>query len=132
MDHTLVHFEIPADEPDRAIAFYKGLFGWDFRCWEGGKEPYWMVSTVPTDEKGRPSRQGVNGGLMKKHHPQQPWANYFSVECVDEYGKKAEALGGQIVLPKTAVPGMGWFLYIKDTEGNIFGIWESDPTAAAA
>jgi predicted enzyme related to lactoylglutathione lyase len=131
MDHTLCHFEIPADEPERAIAFYRGLFGWDFQCWEGGGIPYWIVRTVPTDETGRPTRPGVNGGLMKKQNPQQPWANYFLVECVDEAGKKAEALGGQIVLPKTPVPGMGWFLYIKDTEGNIFGVWQSDPNAAA-
>jgi predicted enzyme related to lactoylglutathione lyase len=132
MDHTLCHFEIPADEPERAIAFYRKLFGWDFHCHEGGATPYWLISTVPTDEQGRPARPGVNGGLMKKMHPAQPWANYFLVESADDYGKKAESLGGQIVMPKTAVPGMGWFLYIKDTEGNIFGVWESDPNAAAA
>lgn len=131
MDHTLCHFEIPADDPERAITFYKGLFGWEITPWTGGEHPYWMVNTVPVDEKGLPTRPGVNGGLMKKHHPQQPWANYFMVEDVAAYGEKAVALGGTIALPKTPVPGMGWFLYIKDTEGNIFGVWETDPNAGA-
>ena len=60
-------------------------------------------------------------------HPQQPFANYISVDSVDEYGAKAEALGGQVVMPKTPVPGMGWFLYFKDPEGNILGLWQHDP-----
>jgi predicted enzyme related to lactoylglutathione lyase len=67
---------------------------------------------------------------MKKHHPSQPWANYISVDDVDTFTEKALSLGGQVALPKTAVPGMGWFAYLKDTEGNIFGIWAADPTAA--
>lgn len=130
MDHTIVHFEIPADDPERAAVFYRGLFGWEINRW--GEAEYWMVQTVPTDETGRPTRQGLNGGLMKKQNPQQPFANYVSVESVEEYGKKAEALGAQIAMPKTPVPGMGWFLYIKDTEGNILGLWENDPKAGAA
>lgn len=131
MDHTIVHFEIPAEEPERAITFYRGLFGWDFHPWGGPEPTYWLISTVPTDESQRPIRQGVNGGLMKRHHPQQPWANYISVEDVDAYTAKALELGGQVALPKTAVPGMGWFVYLKDTEGNIFGIWADDPNAGA-
>ena len=128
MDHTVVHFEIPADEPERAVSFYQSLFGWDIKPW-GDPPTYWLVSTVPTDATGKPSRQGVNGGLMKKMHPQQPFANYIGVEDVEAFGAKAESLGGQIVVPKTPVPGMGWFLYIKDTEGNILGLWCDDPKA---
>ncbi len=131
MDHTIVHFEIPADDPERAIAFYEGMFGWKIQPW-GDPPTYWLVSTVPTDESGKPTRQGVNGGLMKKMHPQQPYANYIGVEDVEAFGAKAEELGGQIVFPKTAVPGMGWFLYIKDPEGNVMGLWADDPQAGIA
>jgi uncharacterized protein len=131
VDHTICHFEIPVDDLDRAEAFYKSLFGWQIKQWGGPDSPIRMVGTVPSDEKGAPTRPGVNGMLIKKQHPDQPFANYVSVESVDEYGKKAEALGGQIVMPKTPVPGMGWFLYIKDTEGTILGLWELDPTAGA-
>ena len=132
MDHTICHFEIPADEPKRAAEFYRKLFDWDIREWESPdkKAEIHMVSTVPSDETGRPTRQGVNGMILKRQHPQHPFANYISVECVEEYGAKAVALGGQVIMPKTAVPGMGWFLYFMDTEGNIFGLWEEDQAAA--
>ena len=130
MDHTICHFEIPVDDLSRAGTFYADLFGWKMEPWGGPDPIIWMAQTVPTDEKGTPIRPGVNGMLIKKQHPQQPFANYISVEDVNEYGSKAEALGGQIIMPKTPVPGMGWFLYFKDTEGNILGLWQLDPTAA--
>ena len=134
MDHTICHFEIPADDLKRAGAFYKELFGWGMQPWSAdGSEPIiWMVKTVPTDEKGAPVRPGVNGMLIKKQHPQHPFANYVNVESVDEYAAKAVELGGAIALPKMPVPGMGYFLYIKDTEGNILGLWENNPSAGAA
>src|SRR2546428_8918775 len=67
MDHTVVHFEIPADDPERAAKFYRELFGWEISRWGNpagaGEGPeYWMVRTVPTDAKGQPTRPGVNGG----------------------------------------------------------------------
>src|SRR5581483_1173785 len=97
------HFEIPADDPKRAAKFYRELFDWDIREWgsSDNKAEIQMVKTVPSDETGRPVRPGVNGMILKRQHPQQPFATYISVENVDEYGAKAEKLGGQIVLPKT-------------------------------
>src|SRR3989441_13234384 len=67
MDHPVVHFEIPADDPERAAKFYRELFGWEISRWGNpagaGEGPeYWMVRTVPTDAKGQPTRPGVNGG----------------------------------------------------------------------
>jgi predicted enzyme related to lactoylglutathione lyase len=137
VDHTIVHFEIPAEDPERAAAFYRKLFGWEINKWQG-KGPddpsaameYWMVSTVPTDERGMPVRPGINGGILRRKHPQQPSANYVGVESVETFARQAEALGAQVVVPKTPVPGMGWFLYLKDTEGNIFALWETDRNAA--
>ena len=82
MDHTVVHFEIPADDPERAAKFYRELFGWDINRWEGaasGVSEYWMVKTVPTDAAGQPTAPGVNGGLMRRMMPGQllstmlPW-----------------------------------------------------------
>lgn len=131
MDHTVVHFEIPAEEPERAVTFYQGLFGWNIQKWgdaSSGME-YWMISTVPTDDQGRPTRPGINGGLMRRKDPKQPFANFISVESVDQFLAKATELGGEVALPKMPVPGMGWFGYFKDTEGNIIGLWENDPNA---
>ncbi len=128
MDHTICHFEIPADDLSRAADFYRGLFGWNIQPYD--PEKIWMVATVPTDETGKQERPGVNGMLIKKQHPQHPFANYILVEDIDAFAKKAEELGGVIAMPKTAVPGMGWFLYFKDPEGNIMGMWQPDQSAA--
>jgi predicted enzyme related to lactoylglutathione lyase len=131
MDHTVVHFEIPADEPERAAKFYRELFGWEINRWEGteGME-YWMVQTVPTDPQGMPVRPGVNGGLMRRMFPAQAPVNYISVANVDEFVGKAERLGAKVLMGKHPVPGMGWFAQMADTEGNVFAVWETDPNAA--
>jgi predicted enzyme related to lactoylglutathione lyase len=131
MDHTIVHFEIPANDPERAAKFHRELFGWDIQKWaSGGAGEYWMVSTVPMDAKGQPVRPGVNGGLMRRQRPDQPPVNYINVESVDEYAKKGTRLGAEQVMPKTPVKGMGWFAWLKDTEGNVFGIWQTDEKAS--
>ena len=131
MQHTVVHFEIPADDPERAITFYRGLFGWRIQklSVDGGLE-YWSVGTVPVDAHRQPQGPGVNGGLMRRRHPDQPPVNYIGVESVDECAAKAQRLGAREVLPKTAVKGMGWFAYLRDTEGNVFAIWQRDGAAA--
>jgi predicted enzyme related to lactoylglutathione lyase len=138
MDHTIVHFEIPADQPARAAQFYRELFGWDISRFEGSSEgmeyrpegfEYWMVKTVPTDAQGQPTRPGVNGGLMRRMFPGQAPVNYINVPNVDEFVRKAERLGAKVLMGKSPVPGMGWFAQLSDTEGNVFAIWETDANA---
>ncbi len=134
MDHTIVHFEIPADDPERAAKFYRELFGWQIDRYAGsgekGMPDYWMVQTVPTDAEGRPGRPGVNGGLMRRMMPGQTPVNYIAVANVVEFTQRAEKLGAKVVVPKMPVPSMGWFAQLTDTEGNIFAIWETDSAAA--
>jgi predicted enzyme related to lactoylglutathione lyase len=138
MAHTIVHFEIPADNPERAAKFYRELFGWDIQRFEGSSEgmeyrdkdfEYWMVKTVPTDASGRPTEPGVNGGLMRRMYPNQPSINYINVESVDDFVRKAERLGAKVLMGKSPVPGMGWFAQLHDTEGNLFAVWETDSNA---
>jgi predicted enzyme related to lactoylglutathione lyase len=133
MEHTIVHFEIPADQPERAATFYREMFGWDIKQFEGsvaGGMEYWMVRTVPTDGQGRPTVPGVNGGLMRRMYPNQPLVNYINVESVDESVRRAERLGAKVLMGKTPVPGMGWFAQLTDTEGNLFAVWETDMSSA--
>ncbi|MBA3444242.1 MAG: VOC family protein [Gemmatimonadales bacterium] len=131
MEHTVVHFEIPADQPERAVKFYSELFGWEIKHM-GGPMDYWLVETVPTDAEGQPTRPGVNGGLMRRMMPEQTPVNYIGVDSVDEFARKAERLGAKVIVPKMPVPGMGWFAQLTDTEGNVFAIWETDPTSGQA
>ncbi len=110
---SIVHFEIPADDLDRAREFYTNLFGWKIESFSG--MDYMMIDTF-----------GPGGGMMTRVHPGQQITDYFGVPSVDEYAVKVEELGGKVLMPKTAVPGMGYFVICQDTEGNVFGIWEMD------
>ena len=117
-----VHFEIPADNPDRAIAFYQAVFGWTFQKWEGPM-PYWLITTGPAGEPG------INGGLLPRRDPAQPCVNTVGVANLDESLATVAAHGGACVVPKMAVPGVGWLAYCKDTEGHIFGMMQPDAAA---
>ena len=124
VDHTIVHFEIPADDVQRLRSFYSKLFGWKIEKTLGPVE-YWSIETVPVDNKGEPIRRGVNGGMMKRQNPQHKPVNYILVGSVDEYSKKIETLGGKVIVPKMEVHGIGWWALALDPEGNQFAILES-------
>ena len=123
-DHTIAHFEIPADDVERLRKFYATVFGWKIEKWSG-PSGYWTITTVPVNEKGELVRPGVNGGLMKKQNPQHEPTNYILVESVDEYAQKIQKLGGKILVPKSEVPGVCWWAQAADPEGNEFAIMES-------
>ena len=123
VDHTVVHFEIPADDVEKLGNFYRKLFGWKIIRMPGPAE-YWGIQTVPVDEQGVPLRNGVNGGMVKRQNPEHKPVNYINVESVDEYSKKIEELGGRIVVPKMEVPGVGWWALAMDPNGNQFAIME--------
>jgi hypothetical protein len=138
MDHMIVHFEIPADQPERAAKFYRELFGWEISRYEGPTEgmdyrdenfEYWTVKTVPSEAEGHPTQPGVNGGLMRRMFPGQVPVNYILVDDVDEFIGKAERLGAKVLMGKSPVTGMGWFAQLTDTEGNVFAIWQTDSNA---
>jgi len=123
----VVHFEIHADDPARAVKFYEKLFGWSFQKWEGPME-YWMVITGPDSEPG------INGGLLKRQGTidGQAVIAYVCtayVPSVDASVTTALENGGTLAVPKMAVPGVGWLAYCKDTEGNIFGMMQADESA---
>jgi len=120
MDRTIVHFEIPANDPAKLSQFYSKLFGWTFEKFGGSETEYWMIKTKAKDED-----VGVNGGMMKKMDPNQRPLNYVLVESVDDFSKKLVQLGGKIVMPKREIPNMGQFAVALDPEGNGFGIYES-------
>ena len=122
---SVVHFEIPADDVERARKFYGGLFGWKIEKFAGlSPMDYWTVMT------GREEGQmGIDGGLMKRQDPSQQTIVYIDVPSVDEYLKKVVSLGGQTCVPKTAIPGMGYVAVCLDPEHNGFGLWENDTNA---
>ncbi|HTC23071.1 MAG TPA: VOC family protein [Gemmatimonadales bacterium] len=117
-----IHFEIPADSPERAIGFYQQVFGWQFQKWEGPM-PYWLVKTGANGP-------GIDGGLLPRGYPGQGTVNTIDVGSCDEFVRKVEKAGGKVSVPKMAIPGVGWLAYCTDPEGNTFGIMQNDPKAA--
>lgn len=115
----VVHFEISADEPQRAIDFYAKVFDWQVQKWEGPQD-YWLLQTG--------EGQGIDGGLMKRQPEFPGTVNSIDVPSVDEFSEKVTASGGRVVMPKMALPGVGYLAYCSDTEGNIFGLFQTDPS----
>jgi uncharacterized protein len=122
----IVHFEIPVDDLDRARAFY-AVFGWNLQEWpmpDGSM--YIGVHTTPIDEKTRqPLKPGaINGGMMKRTKDIKAPVFAINVSSIDAKVKQIEASGGKVVMPKVEMMGMGWYIYVSDTEGNVIGLWE--------
>jgi len=123
----VVHFEIHAEDPQRAIHFYATVFGWQFSQW--GDQPYWVIVTGPSDQAG------INGGLLPRRGQIDGQAVIayvctIDVTSLDDTIAAIEANLGTVALPKMAMPGVGWLAYYKDTEGNIFGVMQADPQAS--
>ena len=116
------HFEITADNPKRAAEFYEKAFGWKFTDW-GGPFTYLLATT------GDKSEVGIDGAIMDRTDHKQAVINTIGVDKWEAGAEAVKKAGGQVLMEKNAVPGQGWFAYCKDTEGNVFGIFESDPTA---
>jgi len=118
----IIHFELPADDPERAAEFYKNVFGWQFQKWEGPQE-YWLITTGPKDQPG------INGGLMRRQYPGAGTCNTVDVASVDGAVTTITKHGGKNVVPKMAIPGVGYLAYCSDPEGNVFGLMQADPNA---
>jgi uncharacterized protein len=124
MNHV-AYFEIQADDPDKSVRFYSEIFGWRFTKLEGLPVPYWRIEGA-----------GPNGGLLKRPANTPPLecgtnAYVCSIE-VDDFDVTAEKIlnwGGQIALPKFAIPGLCWQGYFIDPDGNTFGVFQPDARA---
>ena len=118
----IIHFEIEAGDVSRASRFYTDVFGWKFQKWDGPME-YWLITT------GTEGEPGIDGGLSKRGAEPTGTVNTVGVKSVDDSIAQVLKAGGKVTRPKRAVPGVGWMAYCKDTEGNLFGIMQEDPTA---
>ena len=111
-----VHFEIPAQDTNRAVAFYKDMFGWEFQAMEGPTE-YHMAQL--SEDSGSGIFPGDTGAIRV----------YFDVDDISAGASRLKELGGKADDPQP-VPGMGWFVTGADPEGNPIGLWKTDRSAA--
>lgn len=118
----VIHFDIFADDPERAVKFYTEVLGWKITKWEGPMD-YWLVMTGPDD------KPGINGGIGKREDPADRTINTIDVPSVDDFAAKVTGAGGKVLVPKRAIPGVGWIVLCLDTEGNKFCLMKDDPNA---
>jgi predicted enzyme related to lactoylglutathione lyase len=121
MDHTVVHFEIPAGDVEKLKDFYEKVFGWKISQVPGPIE-YWVIQTVPVDPNGMLLRPGINGGMYRKQQQNNKPINYFSVESITDFLAKIEKMGGKVTQPKEEVLNVGWIAAAEDPEGNQFAL----------
>ena len=115
----VIHFEIAVDDPARAVAFYQNAFGWKIEKWAGPMD-YWLIKT------GDPGEMGIDGALTLRAGAKAPIVNTIGVPSVDTFQEKITVAGGKVLMPKAVIPGVGYFALCQDTEGNPFGIIETD------
>jgi predicted enzyme related to lactoylglutathione lyase len=119
---SVTHFEIYAEEPAKLADFYRNLFGWQVEQAPG--IDYWRIQT------GAGDGGAISGGLT--YHPipgTRSWVHYVNVVSLDETVAQVQRLGGAVLRPKTPVPKTAWYAVVADPEGNIFAVWQPDPTA---
>ncbi len=124
MSARVVHFEVPFDDPDRALGFYREVFGWEIQSMAGFD--YNSVSTGPITEEGMPSEPGfIGGGMLRRQDPVRSPVITLDVGDIETTLADVEKNGGSTVQGKEAVGDMGFSAYFTDSEGNVMGLWET-------
>jgi hypothetical protein len=119
----VVHFELPADDVERASAFYREAFGWTLTAMTG--MDYTLATTADTDAEGRPTEPGtINGGVSARREPITAPVITLRVDDIDAALARVEQLGGKTVQSRQAVADMGFTGYFSDSEGNVVGLWQ--------
>lgn len=114
------HFEIPADDLGALKGFYSDVFGWSF---EHIPEPF-DYDVIKT------SGETLGGGMILRQDPRQGTVNYICVDSIDETLEQATMRGAKIIVPKSAVAGLGWYAILHDPQRNSFGLWQDDKNAS--
>lgn len=124
MSSKVVHFEIPADDVERAQEFYREAFGWTVTSMPG--MGYTLLGTTPVDETGAPAETGgINGGMLARQDPVTAPVITIDVEDIDAALRTVERLGGTVTRSGMPVGDMGYAAYFTDTEGNVLGLWQT-------
>ena len=119
----VVHFEIPVDDRERALTFYRTAFGWEITGF--GEQPYWLV------QAGADEEPGANGALLMRGDVHEHPVLVVGVADLDEALERVQGAGAQVLHPKMPIPGVGWSAYIRDSEGNTIGLFQPDAGGAA-
>ncbi|MFT3981492.1 MAG: VOC family protein [Ferruginibacter sp.] len=124
--NSLVYFEIQSSSPEREVKFYETVFGWSFTRDENIPIEYYRIEAP-----------NMHGGLLKRPvaiPAAGTGTNAFTcsieVENFDQTSELIQEIGGQVAMPKFAIPGKCWQGYFLDPDNNVFGIVQVDEHAA--
>jgi predicted enzyme related to lactoylglutathione lyase len=124
MSGKVVHFEIPYDDGERARRFYKEAFDWQLQEMPGME--YTLVVSGPSGDRGPTEPGFINGGMLAREESAASGpVVVMDVPSIDAALETVERLGGSTVVAKQPVGAMGFTAYVKDTEGNVVGLWET-------
>lgn len=131
--NLVVHFEIGADNPERAKKFYESVFGWELKKW--GDKAYWIVNAGAPEWGSNKAGGGINGGMYPREKgdkvPAGKTSNSYictvQVDNLDDILEKVKANGGQQTSEKREIQGVGMNAMCLDTEGNMFGLLQPEP-----
>ncbi|MGI8645160.1 MAG: VOC family protein [Nocardioides sp.] len=124
MHGKVVHFEIPVDDGDRARSFYASAFGWTMT--EMPEMRYTMVETGPSDPQTGPTEPGfINGGMLERSGDNTAPNLVIDVDDIEAALRDVTAAGGSTVSGRQPVGEMGFSAYVRDSEGNLVGLWET-------
>jgi predicted enzyme related to lactoylglutathione lyase len=118
----VVHFEINADDPERAAKFYGDVFGWKIKK-ANNQEDYWVINTGPENQPG------IDGGITNRISPSASTVDIIDVDSIEKFSSKIEEAGGTCLTPKMVISGVGYMAYCSDSEGNLFGLMQPDNAA---
>ncbi|MBX4189956.1 VOC family protein [Candidatus Parcubacteria bacterium] len=123
--NPVVHFEIPADDVERAKKFYADNFGWGMEQMGSEYGNYIICRTAEVDPKTRMPREPgrINGGLMKRGTVKTP-VIVIAVENTDASVEKVKNSGGKLIGEILDIPNVGRYAYVEDSEGNVIGIMQ--------
>jgi predicted enzyme related to lactoylglutathione lyase len=116
----VIHFEVPSTNMETSRKFYENVFGWKLQKWEGPTE-YYLITT------GDPGAPGIDGGLGGAADEMHGTVNTLGVDDLDAVLKQVVANGGEIVMPRQDIPGVGYLAYVREPGGTLFGLMEALP-----
>ncbi|MFX1577298.1 MAG: VOC family protein [Promethearchaeota archaeon] len=119
----VIDFELPADDTERIAKFYQNVFGWKIEKWKGPVDHWFLITgddTIP----------GINGSFAKREDfPESTTVNVIGVDDIEKFVQLIKTHKGTIIGDKITIPGVGYYVYFKDTEGNLMGMMQYDSTA---
>lgn len=125
--HPVIHFEMPAEDRKRMAEFYTTVFGWQTKLLDEKMGNYVVATTTESDEKGPKKPGAINGGFFVKSSdkPDQYPSVVIQVPDIKEHMKHVEKAGGTILGEPIEIPGIGWYVSFRDTEGNRVGMLQA-------